>query len=372
METKTFSFDLPPEQIAQYPPAQRGDSRLLVMDRESGELHHSHVSRLAEFLEPGTLLVRNDSRVRKARVYGRRADTGGRAEFLFLEREGESTWRVLVHASGRPSGGTRYRLPEDVTAELQEDSDQARERRVSLTPAVQEDYFERNGHVPLPPYIKRPDDPADAQRYQTIFAREAGSVAAPTAGLHFTDELFERLSRKGVEIRSLTLHVGLGTFQPVRTERVEEHRMHGETFTVSEELAEAVSRARAEGRAVLAVGTTTVRALEAAARATAGEAGQETGHEAGQRAGEQPPEGTGEGAHERVIAPGTRSTDIFIYPGFEFRVIDKLFTNFHTPESSLLMMVCAFGGTERTLAAYREAVSEGYRFYSYGDAMLFR
>jgi S-adenosylmethionine:tRNA ribosyltransferase-isomerase len=251
-----------------------------------------------------------------------------------------------------------------VIAELQKDSDQGAERRVSLTPSVQEDYFERNGHVPLPPYIRRPDDPADAGRYQTIFARESGSVAAPTAGLHFTDDLFDRLSSNGVEIRSLTLHVGLGTFQPVRTERVEEHRMHGETFTVSEELAEAVSRAKAEGRPVLAVGTTTVRALEAAARAT--------GHEAGHRAGQKAPERTGDGAHERVIAPGTRNTEIFIYPGFEFKVIDKLFTNFHIPESSLLMMVCAFGGTERTLAAYREAVSEGYRFYSYGDAMLFR
>jgi S-adenosylmethionine:tRNA ribosyltransferase-isomerase len=345
VRTDDFSFDLPEELIAQFPPERRGESRLLVLDRASGARIHSAVRDLASHIEPGTLMVFNDSRVRKARIYAEALDTGARVEFLLLRRLGPSTWEAAATKLKRQRPGRRYRFPGGVEAEVAEAAGDTRILR--FEPPIEEDYLELYGHIPLPPYIKREDAASDAERYQTVFAKELGSSASPTAGLHFTEELLASLKTRGVERATVTLHVGLGTFIPVRTERIEEHPMHEESYSVSEATAEAVRRAKAEGRPVLAVGTTSLRTLESAKAR-----GLEMGIEG--------------------IAPGPGSTRIFIYPGYAFGVVDQLFTNFHTPKSTLLMLVSAFAGRESILDTYAEAVARGYRFFSYGDAMLIR
>ncbi|HET7839041.1 MAG TPA: tRNA preQ1(34) S-adenosylmethionine ribosyltransferase-isomerase QueA [Rectinemataceae bacterium] len=351
MRTEDFSFDLPEELIAQFPPERRGESRLLVLDRATGTRTHTAVRDLASLVEPGTLMVFNDSRVRKARVYAEALDTGSKVEFLLLRRLGPAVWEAAAMKLKRQRPGRRYRFAEGVEAVVVGDwpglPPEGDTRVLSFDPPIEEDYLERNGHVPLPPYIRREDAVADAERYQTVFARRTGSAASPTAGLHFTGELLDSLAERGVLTASVTLHVGLGTFIPVRAETLEEHTMHEESYTVPEETAEAVRRAKAEGRPVLAVGTTSLRSLESAwAR------GRELGMDG--------------------LAPGPGSTRIFIYPGYSFRVVDLLFTNFHTPRSTLLMLVSAFAGRERILEAYAEAVAMRYRFFSYGDAMLIK
>ncbi len=338
MLTTDFSFSLPPELIAQEPPTERGASRLLVLDRASGATTHGMVRDLATFVPRGALMVFNDSRVRRARLFAA-SPGGGKVELLLLRREGPALWAVMTTRMAKQTPGKMLSLPEGVDAEIVEARPD--ERLVRFSQEMDDDYLERHGHLPLPPYIRRSDAPVDAERYQTVYARAQGSAAAPTAGLHFTPELLRGLEGAGVETRFVTLHVGLGTFLPVRSETIEAHHMHLEEFTIPEDTAEAVNRARREGRPIVAVGTTSVRTLESA--------WTDTG-----------------------LRPGAGSTSIFIYPGYRFKAVDMMFTNFHTPESTLLMLVSAFAGRERILAAYEEAVRARYRFFSYGDAMLIR
>jgi S-adenosylmethionine:tRNA ribosyltransferase-isomerase len=352
VKTDDFSFDLPEELIAQGPSARRGESRLMLLDRSSGSIgHYPAVSRLPELVEPGTLMVFNDSRVRKARLFAVALDTGARVEFLLLRRLVDGTWEASATKLRKQRAGRRYELPEGVRATVVEPAGAAARAgeptrtdtvRLAFEPPISDEYLERAGHVPLPPYIKRGDRPEDEERYQTVYSREVGSAACPTAGLHFTEELLAALDARGVGRATVTLHVGLGTFLPVRSETVEGHAMHEEEYSVPAETARAVNEAKAEGRPVLAVGTTSLRTLESAWA-------------------------EGEG-----LRAGPGSTRIFIYPGYRFKAVDRLFTNFHTPKSTLLMLVSAFAGREAILAAYAEAVRERYRFFSYGDAMLIR
>jgi len=337
MKTREFSFDLPEELIAQRPEVERGMSRLMRLDRRSGAFEHRNVSELPDLLRPGTLLVFNDTRVRHARLHGQAVDTGGVVEFLLLERENDARWVCMVNRSKRQRLGRRYSFPGGVTGTIVATDGQY--RTVSFSAPIDDSYLDHHGHMPLPPYIRRKDELSDQERYQTVYAQNTGSVAAPTAGLHFTRTLLDQLAGRGFESTYVTLHVGLGTFLPVRTDDLRSHRMHSEKFFVPEAAKIAVERAKSEGRPILSVGTTSVRTLESAWN------------------GEQ-------------LRTGWQQTDIFIYPGYEFRVVNALFTNFHTPESTLLMLVCAFAGKDPVLSAYREAVRARYRFFSYGDAML--
>lgn len=339
MKTKDFFFNLPEELVAQTPSAQRGASRLFALDRVSGARVHSSVSELDAFISPGTLMVFNDSRVRKARIYGIGRRDGKEREFLLVARSGSGSWEFLSKGSRGLKDGDSFDFPEGLEGRIERDGQGA--AALAFGPLFDEAYLERCGHVPLPPYIRRGDTGADAERYQTVYSRDIGSSAAPTAGLHFTQELLERLRRKGALISFVTLHVGLGTFLPVRSDDIEEHRMHEEEFYISDEAADRVESAKREGRPVLAVGTTSLRSLESAWD------GQE-GH----------------------LRRGWQRTSIFIKPGYRFGAVDQLFTNFHTPESTLLMLVSAFAGYDFIMQAYAEAIERKYHFFSYGDAML--
>ncbi|HEY3567311.1 MAG TPA: tRNA preQ1(34) S-adenosylmethionine ribosyltransferase-isomerase QueA [Thermoanaerobaculia bacterium] len=336
MLTSDFDYDLPASSIAQEP-APRGESRLLVLDR-TGPERHARVRDLPRLLRPGDLLVLNDTRVIPARLYGRSAG-GGKMEILLIEPVGEREWDALVKPGRRARPGARFEIGEELTAEVIDKREDGRYRLRFSEPV--EPHLERLGHIPLPPYIHRPEAPEDRERYQTVYASQPGAVAAPTAGLHFTGELLREIEGAGIEIAQVTLHVGIGTFKPVSAERIEEHRMERERYEIGEETAGAIRHAREAGRRIVAVGTTVVRTLEGAALAGGGE-----------------------------VRTGSGSTDLFITPGFRFQVVDALLTNFHLPRSTLLMLVSAFAGRERVLAAYEEAAREGYRFYSYGDAML--
>lgn len=355
MRKSDFSFDLPPELIAQHPAPVRGDDRLLVLHRGAGGITHSRVSLLPSFLEPGTVLVFNNTRVRKARVYGECFPPGRksfRGELLFIGEppEGDThdarrdglRWRIMLRGAKKISPGTRFVFDDGREASALENPalGGTEFRDIAFAAPVTEDWFEKTGHVPLPPYIRRADADEDIERYQTVYARETGSVASPTAGLHFTADLLARLSDLGFQTEWVTLHVGPGTFLPLREETVEDHVMHEEWYTVPPETAARLNAARHEGRRILAVGTTSARTLESAWRPQGG------------------------------LRGGSGSTSLFIYPGYTFHVVDSLFTNFHTPESTLLLLVCALAGKERIFAAYREAVERRYRFFSYGDAML--
>ena len=338
MKTSQFSFDLPDDLIAQSPAGEREAARLLVLNRADGSTVGATVRDLPQWVDPGTVVVLNDTRVRKARVFGQRAD-GGTAEFVLLSEKSPGLWEAVVGRVRRARQGASFRFPEGVQGTLE--SSDGESRLLRFDPPVDEAWLERNGHVPLPPYIRRPDESVDEQRYQTVFARETGSAAAPTAGLHFTPRLLETLRERGAHAAWVTLHVGLGTFLPIRTERVEDHTMHEEAYSIPAATKAIVDAAVREGRPVLAVGTTVVRTLESA--------WEENGLKAG---------------------PGR--TRIYITPGFTFRVVSRLFTNFHTPQSSLLVLVSAFAGTDLVLRTYQRAVEERYRFFSYGDAMLIR
>ena len=350
MLTRDFDYPLPAGAIAQQP-APRGASRLLVLDRE-GEARHRRIAELPALLRPADLLVVNDTRVLPARLFGR--IVGGapasprEVELLLVERLSEREWEVLARPGRRARPGAVIEISDPrgggsassgVFAEVVALSGDGR-RRMRFSEPI-EPHLERLGHVPLPPYIRRPDQPADRERYQTVYARRPGAIAAPTAGLHFSNELLAALAAAGVERAALTLHVGIGTFKPVTAPLVSDHRMDRERYEIPEETAAAVARARAGERRVVAVGTTVVRALEAAAAAADGE-----------------------------VPAGAGATDLFIAPGFRFQVVDALLTNFHLPRSTLLMLVSAFAGREKVLAAYQEALGLGYRFFSYGDAML--
>ena len=379
MEVSRFDYALPDELIAQTPAEPRDASRLLVLHRGSGTLEHRIFRELAEYVRPGDVLVFNDTRVMPARLFARRRPQGGRVEVLLLHRlDGGSSGNPSggLLRNGPPGGGGSPSGPE-VRSPAAPGADDRQRWKVLVRPGRRAPVgqllefgggklvgrvlartdeggrvvelespggepvgliLRRLGSVPLPPYIRRPLQ--DPERYQTVYARAEGSAAAPTAGLHFTPQLLQRLSERGAEQVYLTLHVGVGTFRPVRSRTVEEHRMHAEYYTIPPAAAEAVNRARRKGGRVWAVGTTVVRALESAAG----------------------PDGS--------VAPGSGWTELFIYPGYAFRAVDVLVTNFHLPRSTLLMLVCAFGGTEQVLSAYREAVARRYRFYSFGDAML--
>ncbi len=354
MLTKDFYFDLPPELIAQHPPQVRGQDRLLLLDRATGSILHRQMADLPEFIPSNALMVFNNSRVRRSRVYGIKDSTGRQAEFLFLQpiqppagacvpESARCFWKTMVKNAKRQKGGHQYQFSDGTLATIVANpADEGTEfRTLAFSSPLTEDWFEANGHIPLPPYIRREDTEEDSQRYQNIYATETGSAACPTAGLHFTQEMLDTLDRAGIQRAWVTLHVGLGTFLPVRAERIQDHTMHQETYSVSQETAQAVTQAKQEGRPILAVGTTSVRTLESAWN-----------------------------RQTRQLEPGMGATSIFIYPGYQFKVVDRLFTNFHTPESTLLMLVSAFVGRERILTAYREAVERRYRFFSYGDAML--
>ena len=354
MKTSDFKFELPPNLIAQYPCEQRGQSRLMTLNRITGKREHRMVKDLPEILcgpqlrgaDGGLpLLVFNNSKVRKARLTGTALESGAQVEFLLLEKMGNGTWETLVQKSKRRKNGSRYVFFDGETeiarAEIAAgDAPSSPEFRfLAFDRLIDDDWLDRYGHIPLPPYIKRDDAPMDTDRYQTVYAAETGSAAAPTAGLHFTQALLDRLTACGIETVFLTLHVGLGTFLPVRGERVEDHRMHRETFFIDGQAAARIEAAKSQGRKIVAVGTTSVRTLE-----SAWDSGK--------------------------LKRGEGSTAIFIYPGYTFNAADALFTNFHTPESTLLMLAAAFAGRELILESYAEAVREGYRFFSYGDAML--
>lgn len=345
MLTRDYYFDLPGELIAQVPTDRRGEEKLLVLDKMSGEYRDMMMKDFPSLIEPGSVMVVNNSRVRKARCYGE-SETGGTVEFLFLEENADHSWNAMVSKAKRQRVGRRYRFLDGEGALVEEAvivaENEDGTRRVSFSHPLDEDFFTRCGHVPLPPYIKREDDFSDESRYQTVYASQSGSVASPTAGLHFTKELLDEVKGRGVEILPVTLHVGAGTFLPVRSEKVEDHHMHYERYTVSDETADVVNRAKAEGRPIVAVGTTSVRTLESA---------------------------TGE---DGLVHPGWGRTNIFIYPGYRFRTVDRLLTNFHTPESTLLMLVSALAEREHIMAAYEHAIAQRYRFYSYGDAMFIR
>ncbi|HNY66211.1 MAG TPA: tRNA preQ1(34) S-adenosylmethionine ribosyltransferase-isomerase QueA [Deltaproteobacteria bacterium] len=333
MIIERFDYPLPGELIAQYP-VERGSERLLVLDRGSGRTTHASFGDLASYLRPGDLLVLNDTRVIRARLLGNKA-SGGRVELLLVRELSPGTWTCLLKASKSPSAGAVLQFPEGLRATVEGRRDDLFEVRFSSP-----DLVTKIGRVPLPPYIDRDPEAADESCYQTVYARHEGSVAAPTAGLHFTDRFLASLAPQGIGTAFITLHVGPGTFQPVRTRNVEDHRMHEEEFIVSPDASEAIEKAREEGRRVIAVGTTTTRVLEHLM------------------------------AEYGEIRAGRGSSSIFIYEGFTFRCVDALLTNFHLPCSTLLMLVAAFGGYDHIMRAYREAVDERYRFFSYGDAML--
>lgn len=345
-----FDFELPDDLIAQHA-APRGASRLLVLERRTGAIHHASVAELPRFLGAGDLLVVNDTKVFAARLLGVRVPSGGAVECLLLARPiaggGGVECEALMHPGQKLKPGARvaFTSPDGtLVAEVLERRFYGRRRiRLSVTDGSLDvlALIDRLGHIPLPPYIRRPDTREDRERYQTIFANAAGSVAAPTAGLHFSGALLDVLGARGVERAAITLHVGYGTFKPIRTEAVADHVVDPEPYEITTATAGRINQAQADGRRVIAVGTTTTRALEDAARRGSGR-----------------------------IGAGAAEATTFIYPGFEFQVVDGLMTNFHLPRSTLLMLVAAFAGREQVLAAYREAVRARYRFYSYGDAML--
>ena len=348
-----YEYELPPGRIARYPTERRDQSRLLVVPRRGGPLEHRVFSDLVDLLSPGDVLVVNESRVSPARLLGRKP-TGAPSEILLLRpwADGDETgseaghdeailWEALVRPGGKLKPGRVVNIAPGFDVEIVDGTPGGgRIVRLVVEGSVRE-ALERHGHVPLPPYLERDDEALDRERYQTVYARVPGSVAAPTAGLHFTPELLDKIDAKGVERVAVTLDVGVGTFRPVEADDPAEHEMHDERYCVSTGAAGAINAAREEGRRIWAVGTTVVRTLESAAR-------------------------------EGVVGEGCGVTDLFVRPPYHFQVVDALITNFHLPRSTLLMLVAAFGGYERTMEAYWEAIREGYRFYSYGDAMVVR
>ena len=341
-----FNFNLPEELIAQHPSGVRGQDKLMLLNRQTGAVEHHQMADLPDLILPGTLMIFNNSKVRRARCYGIKETTGREQEFMFLnqiDRDGH-VWNTMVKGAKKQKPGMRYNFPDGSIGTIIDHPGNAGTefRAMHFDFVITEEWFERNGHIPLPPYIKRGDTDEDSERYQNVYAQETGSAACPTAGLHFTEEMLARLTEKGIDREFVTLHVGLGTFLPVREEKIEDHKMHEEVFTVPQITADKINQAKKEGRPILAVGTTSVRTLESAS--------DENG----------------------IVKAGTSSTRIFMYPGYKFKVVDQMFTNFHTPESTLIMLVSAFAGRENILSAYEKAVENRYRFFSYGDCMFIR
>lgn len=339
MKTSDFYYDLPEELIAQDPLEERSSSRLMVLHRKSGYIEHRVFSDIADYLQPGDCLVRNNTKVIPARLFGTKEDTGATVELLLLKRRENDIWETLVKPGRKARTGTKLNFGEgllrgEIIAVLEDGN---RLIQFHYT-GIFEEILDELGQMPLPPYITHTLQ--DKNRYQTVYAKYEGSAAAPTAGLHFTEELFDKLKAKGVEVANVTLHVGLGTFRPVKVEDVTEHHMHSEFYHIEPEEAKKINAAKAAGRRIVCVGTTSCRTLEAATD------------------------------EQGLLQAGEADTDIFIYPGYHFKMMDILITNFHLPESTLLMLVSALAGKEQVMAAYEEAVRERYRFFSFGDAML--
>ena len=331
-----FDYDLPQELIAQHPMEPRDHSRLLVVDKKTGEIEHKHFYDLVNYLKPGDVLVFNDTRVIPARLHGTK-DTGAHVEVFLLTRRDATDWEVLVRPGKKLQVGAKINFSDELSCEVIEHTDFGGRVVRFKYDGIFEEILDRLGETPLPPYITAPLE--DKERYQTVYNRERGSAAAPTAGLHFTKELLQKIKKIGCEEVFVTLHVGLGTFRPVSEAKIEDHKMHKEFYTVSQEAADAVNKAKAEGRRIIAVGTTAVRTLEAA------------------------------GADGQLHA-GSSWTNLFIYPGYKFRLVDDLVTNFHLPQSTLLMLVSTLSTREIMLQTYKKAVEEKYRFFSFGDAMF--
>ena len=342
MRLSEFDYELPPERIAQQPLAERDASRLLHLDRATGALEDRQFRELPELLRPGDLLVANESRVFPARLLGRVAGGGAAVEVLLLREEADGTWTALARPGRKFAAGVRVEFGPGLSAEVVAAGERGeRTLRFKSGSATVAERVAALGHVPLPPYIRRPDAAADRERYQTVYARATGSAAAPTAGLHFTPAVLGRLRDRGVQWAAVTLHIGLGTFQPVEAEHIEEHSMHEERFELVAAAAAALNAARRERRRIIAVGTTAARVLETLAPAPGAE-----------------------------FEPAAGATRLYLYPGKQFQVLDGLLTNFHAPRSSLLMMISALAGVEPVRRAYQHALAQGYRFLSYGDCML--
>ncbi len=339
MTTKDFYYDLPQELIAQTPLADRSASKLMVLERKTGDVSHKQFRDIIDYISPGDCLVLNNTRVIPARLYGEKKDTGGKIEFLLLKRLELDTWEVILKPGKKAKVGARFVFGDGLLeAEILSIIEDGKRIVKFFYDGVWEALLDRLGEMPLPPYIK--EKLTDKERYQTVYSKIEGSAAAPTAGLHFTKELLSALEKKGVRIAYLTLHVGLGTFRPVAVENVEDHIMHRERYEVSEEAASTINQTRKEGGRIIAIGTTSVRTLETVAEA------------------------------DGTILPKEGETNIFLYPGYQFKAIDALITNFHLPESTLLMLISAFAGKENVFRAYECAVENQYRFFSFGDAML--
>ncbi|MDD2215734.1 MAG: tRNA preQ1(34) S-adenosylmethionine ribosyltransferase-isomerase QueA [Eubacteriales bacterium] len=342
MHINEFDYFLPPELIAQYPSEKRDHSRLMVLDRSSGTIEHKRFHHILDYLNPGDCLVLNNSKVIPARLLGIKEKTGAKVEFLLIKRKGENIWETMVKPGKKIKPGDRVCFSKDplLIAEVLDFSEDGTRIVEFCYQGEFSEILYRIGRMPLPPYIQRESQKIDKDRYQTVYCREEGSVAAPTAGLHFTEELLGKAKEKGIKIAHVTLHVGIGTFRPVKCENIEDHKMHFEEYEIDEENRDIINETKIDGGRIIAVGTTSTRTLESAALS------------------------------QGLIKAGWGSTGIFIYPGYKFQVIDSLITNFHLPKSTLLMLVSAFYNQEKILEAYDEAVKEEYRFFSYGDAML--
>ena len=339
MKVEEFDYHLPPELIAQYPAEPRDSSRMMVLDRKTKSIEHRIFREIVDILDDSFVLVLNDTRVIPARLFGKK-ETGAEVEIFLSKKLEEDLWECLSRPAKRLKAGTTVHLGGGLIGRVEEVLPEGKRIIRFFPPGALKERLPKVGQVPLPPYIKRPPTDKDLFRYQTVFARKNGSVAAPTAGLHFTERVLNALKEKGVEILYVTLHVGLGTFKPVKVDEVEKHRMESEFFEIPKDVAEAINRAKREGKRILACGTTVVRTLESAAD------------------------------EQGLVKASSGWTDLFIYPGYRFKVVDALLTNFHLPRSTLIMLVCAFAGKDFVLEAYRIAVEKRYRFYSYGDCML--
>ncbi|MDN9858061.1 tRNA preQ1(34) S-adenosylmethionine ribosyltransferase-isomerase QueA [Clostridioides difficile] len=341
MKTSDFKFDLPQELIAQVPIEDRASSRLMVLDKETGNIEHKVFRDIIEYLNPGDCLVLNNTRVIPARLIGEKLETGGKIEFLLLKRTEEDTWQALVKPGKRAKVGTKFSFGNGkLIGEVVDLSDEGSRIIKFHYDGIFEEILDELGNMPLPPYITAILD--EKERYQTVYSKHNGSAAAPTAGLHFTEELLNKIKEKGVDIAFVTLHVGLGTFRPVKVEDVLNHKMHSEYYMVSQEAADKINRAKENGKNVICVGTTSCRTIESACN------------------------------EDGKMKETSGWTEIFIYPGYKFKVLDKLITNFHLPESTLIMLVSAICGKDNVLNAYNEAVKERYRFFSFGDAMIIK
>lgn len=339
MKLEEFYYDLPKSLIAQSPLQKRDMSRLLVLNRKTGEINHLHFYEIKKFLNPGDCLVVNNTRVIPARLLGVREDTKGKIEFVLLKKHDTDVWEVMLKPGKRAKVGTKFVFGDNLLkAEVLEVIEGGNRLVRFYYDGIFEEVLDKIGIIPLPPYITEKLN--DKERYQTVYSKYNGSAAAPTAGLHFTRELIEELKNYGVQFAELTLHVGIGTFRPVKTENIEEHHMHSEYFKINKETCDIINNTRKNGGRVIAVGTTSCRVLESVAE------------------------------EDGTVNPKEGETDIFIYPGYKFKAIDGLITNFHLPESTLLMLVCAFAGKDKIFAAYKEAIEREYRFFSFGDAML--